>query len=231
MALGFTTATALPEHGGEAGPSIGKEGMATNQPPQFQFCLIALPELEGGQGGTGAGHREIGPGFGRRFEVAARRIPMAKGTFDVAQVVKGGGIKGIPLQNPQVVSGGVLPETQGFLGGAAVEMGIRLVGSEGNRTALGSDGSGGIPQGQQHIAPVAPGRRILRGLVENRVPKRKGCVETTLTAGAKGLPKQSFAGHHAAFRAPWIGDPRPQGPSGQGQQQAQARQPQGQPNQ
>ena len=148
MALGFTTATSLPEHGGQTGPCISKEGMASDQTPQFLFGLITLPELEGGQGGAGSGHGEIGPGFGRRLEIAARRIPVPEGALYVAHVVQGGGVQGIPFQNPLVVSGGSLPETQGFLGGAAVEMGIRLIGSQGNRAALGGDCSRGIPQGK-----------------------------------------------------------------------------------
>ena len=91
MAIGFATATALPEHGGEACPCICKQGLATEQTPQFLFGLIALPMLKGCQGGAGSGHCEIGPGFGRRLKVATRRIPVPEGALYVAQAGMGNG--------------------------------------------------------------------------------------------------------------------------------------------
>lgn len=190
MALRLTGSAPLPEQGREASPGIGEEGIAADQIAQLPFGLLQVAQLEGGQGGTGTGHRKAGPRIGRRREARPGRRPVAAGALHVAEVVVGRCIKGIALQDPGVVSGGLIPAAQGLLGGTPVEMGIGVVGLQQERVVLVVDGGEGIAQSQLDVAAVAPGGSILRGLFEHAVPEGEGQIEAAGPTGLKGPLEQ-----------------------------------------
>ena len=89
MALRLPSGAPLPKQGREPGPGIGEQGIAADQVAQLPFGLLQVAQLEGGQGSAGAGHGKAGPGISRRRKAAPGRRPVAAGTLDVAEVVKG----------------------------------------------------------------------------------------------------------------------------------------------
>ena len=195
VALGLTAGPLLPQQGGESGAGIGKQGVAADQVAQLPLGPSFVSELEGGQGGTGAGHGKTRPGQGSRLKAAARFLPIAQGALHVAEVVEGRGprfarVAGGPLQDPAVVGLGGGPITQGLLGRTPVEMGIGALAIEGDGLGLVGNGRAGIAQGQQHVAPVAPGRRIVWGHLQHLVPEGQGLGEAPLPAGTEGLVKE-----------------------------------------
>lgn len=109
---------------GEASEGISKQGIAADQRGQLPFGRGQIPQLKSCQGSAGAGHGETWPRCGDDIESLAGRLPVAEAALHIAQVIVGGGIGRIALQDPAVIGGCRIPAAQVLLGGATVEMGI-----------------------------------------------------------------------------------------------------------
>ena len=195
MALGLTGGSPPPEQGRQAGAGISEQGVTADDAAQFGFSTVEIGQLEGRQGGAGAGHGEPRTRLGRSHKAGAGSLPIAAGALHIAQVVEGRGVgepagHGIAIKDPAVIGFGGIPLLQGLLSGAAVEMGIGVLWIQLHRPALIGDGGLGIPKGQLHVAAVAPGGGILRRQLQNTIPQGQGSSEVAVAAGNQGALEQ-----------------------------------------
>ena len=64
------------------------------------------------------------------LQIAPVRQANPQAAGHIAQVVEGGCLIGLALQNPVVIRCCLIPQSQGFFGGAAIEMGVDRSGSK-----------------------------------------------------------------------------------------------------